>query len=73
MEGQTFRRKMLKSHEIFQKIEETTKVYLAKKKQIQETRIAKLQERMEEKERKEKSQAEERENLQKQLNEYGGL
>ena len=48
-------------------------VYLAKKKHIQETRIAKLRESMEEKERKEKSQAEEREKLLKQLNEYGGL
>ena len=36
-------------------------VYLAKKKQIQETRIAKLRGSMEEKERKEKSQAEEKE------------
>ena len=45
----------------------------SKKKQIQETRIAKLQECMEEKERKEKSQVEERENLQKQLIKYGGL
>ena len=48
-------------------------MYLAKKKQIQETQIAKLRESMEEKERKEKSQAEEREKLLKQLNEYGGL
>ena len=48
-------------------------MYLAKKKQIQETRIAKLRESMEEKDRKEKSQAEEREKLLKQLNEYGGL
>ena len=48
-------------------------MYLAKKKQIQETQIAKLRESMEEKERKEKSHAEEREKLLKQLNEYGGL
>ena len=50
-----------------------TYVFSQKKKQIQETQIAKLRESMEEKERKEKSQAEEREKLLKQLNEYGGL
>ena len=48
-------------------------VYLAKKKHIQETRIAKLRESIEEKERKEKSQAKEKKKFLKQLNKYGGL
>ena len=61
MEGQTFLRKLKNSHELCQKLKETTKTCVfSKTKHIQENQKTKLWESMDEKERKEKFQAEKR-------------